>query len=93
MNTVNINPSTLVQTARASTITVIIGGIVGYYRSTLVRETSVLLLPFAAGNFIYIAASGLIPEIKHGDNIGRNLLYYFYIHSWSFTHAWIKILW
>jgi len=61
----------------ASAITVIFGGIAGYYLSALVKEAAVLLLPFAAGNFIYIAASDLIPEIKHGEDVRRNLVHFF----------------
>ncbi|MFQ5758065.1 MAG: ZIP family metal transporter [Candidatus Bathyarchaeia archaeon] len=61
----------------ASAITVIFGGIAGYYLSALVQDAAVLLLPFAAGNFIYIAASDLIPEIKHGEDVGRNLVHFF----------------
>jgi len=60
-----------------SAITVIFGGIAGYYLSALVEESAVLLLPFAAGNFIYIAASDLIPEIKHGEDVRRNLVHFF----------------
>ncbi len=61
----------------ASAATVIIGGVAGYYLSNLVMGAAVLLLPFAAGNFIYIAASDLIPEIKHGEMIKRNLVHFF----------------
>ena len=61
----------------ASAVTVIFGGIAGYYLSALVEGTALLLLPFAAGSFIYIAASDLIPEIKHGENIRRNLVHFF----------------
>jgi zinc and cadmium transporter len=60
-----------------SAVTVILGGIVGCFLSTIIREATILLLPFAAGNFIYVAASDLIPEIKHGENIGRNLVHFF----------------
>jgi zinc and cadmium transporter len=60
----------------ASAVTVIIGGIAGYYLSTIVSGAAVLLLPFAAGNFIYIAASDLIPEIKHGEKIRRNIVHF-----------------
>jgi len=60
-----------------SAVAVILGGIVGYYLSALVAGTPVLLLPFAAGNFIYIAASDLIPEIKHGEDVKRNLVHFF----------------
>jgi zinc and cadmium transporter len=34
------------------------------------------LLPFAAGNFIYIAAADLIPEIKHEENARLNVLHF-----------------
>ena len=60
-----------------SAITVIFGGIAGYYLSAILNGSAVLLLPFAAGNFIYIAASDLIPEIKHGEDVRRNLLHFF----------------
>ncbi len=60
-----------------SALTVILGGIIGYYLSALVEGADVLLLPFAAGNFIYIAASDLIPEIKHGEDVRRNLVHFF----------------
>ncbi len=60
----------------ASAVIVIFGGIVGYYLSALVEDAAVLLLPFAAGNFLYIAASDLIPEIKHGEDVKRNLLHF-----------------
>ncbi|MFB6215813.1 MAG: ZIP family metal transporter [Candidatus Aenigmatarchaeota archaeon] len=44
--------------------TVILGGISGYFLYTAVEGITIYILPFAAGSFIYIAASGLIPEIK-----------------------------
>ena len=47
-----------------SAITIIFGGIVGFLLSGRAGESIVFLLPFAAGSFIYIAASDLIPEIK-----------------------------
>jgi len=43
--------------------TAVIGGIAGFYLSSVVGGFSSLLLPFAAGGFIYIAGSGLIPEL------------------------------
>ena len=36
-----------------------------------------LLLSFAAGNFIYIAASDLIPEVKHDRLLRNNLVHFF----------------
>jgi len=46
-----------------SQATCILGGIIGYFISTAYNITS-YLLPFAAGGFIYIAASDLIPELN-----------------------------
>jgi zinc and cadmium transporter len=34
-------------------------------------------VPFAAGNFIYIAAADLIPEIKHEENATLNIIHFF----------------
>ncbi len=47
-----------------SGITAIFGGIVGFLLSEKIGDSIVYLLPFAAGTFIYIACSDLIPEIK-----------------------------
>jgi zinc and cadmium transporter len=61
----------------ATAATVILGGIAGFHLSALTEGAAVLLLPFAAGNFVYIAASDLIPEIKHGEDAKRNLMHFF----------------
>jgi len=45
-------------------LTAIAGGIIGYFISAFTEEFVVLLLPIAAGGFIYIASSDLIPEIR-----------------------------
>jgi zinc and cadmium transporter len=50
------------------------GGVLAYYVSGEIDIA--LLLSFAAGNFIYIAASDLIPEVKH-DRVLRNNLIHF----------------
>lgn len=52
------------------------GGIVGFYLVGSIEQFAIFLLPFAAGNFIYIACSDLIPEIQHKDHLGRSLLYF-----------------
>jgi len=40
-------------------------------------ETPIIyLLPFAAGNFIYIAAADLIPEIKHQTSLRRASIHF-----------------
>ena len=57
-------------------ITVVFGGIAGFLLSGQIGSAIVYLLPFAAGNFIYIAASDLIPEIKHKKSLKKSLAYF-----------------
>jgi zinc and cadmium transporter len=45
-------------------LSIVIGGLIGYFISKSVGSAVTFLLPFAAGGFIYIAATDLIPEIK-----------------------------
>ena len=45
-------------------LTAVFGGIVGYFISSMVENTVLYILPFAAGGFIYIAATDLVPEIR-----------------------------
>lgn len=52
-----------------SALTFLLGGLVAYAAS--LRFDVTFLLPFAAGNFIYIAAADLIPEVKHEDSLAR----------------------
>ena len=55
-------------------ITAILGGIFGYFLSDHIGSSILLLLPFAAGGFIYIAASDLVPEIRKEVNARKSLL-------------------
>jgi zinc and cadmium transporter len=59
-----------------SAMTAIAGGVVGYFASSILHDSIVYLLPFAAGNFIYIAAADLIPEIKHRVSLGRSVIHF-----------------
>jgi zinc and cadmium transporter len=47
--------------------TIILGALVGYLISGMVEGITILLVPFAAGNFIYIAAADLIPEMHKAE--------------------------
>jgi zinc and cadmium transporter len=60
----------------ATAITAILGGIVGYFAYSILQASIVYLLPFAAGNFIYIAAADLIPEIKHQVSLRRSIIHF-----------------
>ena len=57
----------------ASALTVVPGGLLAYVAGRWLDVT--FLLPLAAGNFLYIAASDLIPEIKHGDDLAQRMLH------------------
>jgi zinc and cadmium transporter len=45
-------------------LTAVFGGIVGFFISSFVENIVIYILPFAAGGFIYIAATDLVPEIR-----------------------------
>lgn len=55
-------------------LTVVLGGIVGYFLSFSVNSFIPYLLPFAAGGFIYIAASDLMPEIRKETSLKKSML-------------------
>lgn len=44
--------------------------------STIGMDTARSRLPFAAGNFIYIGAADLIPEVKAHENAAANLVHF-----------------
>jgi zinc and cadmium transporter len=56
-----------------SQLTAVLGGLIGFF---FVRSSGLesLLLPFAAGGFIYIAASDLIPELHKENDTKRMIL-------------------
>jgi zinc and cadmium transporter len=56
-----------------SATTFLLGGLVAYAASGRLDLT--LLLPFAAGNFLYIAASDLVPEVKHAHGVRDNAIH------------------
>ncbi len=57
-----------------SSLTFLAGGILAYAASF---ELDVgFLVPFAAGNFLYIAASDLVPEVNRHHHLGVNLLHF-----------------
>jgi zinc and cadmium transporter len=68
-----------------SAATIVPGALSTYYLATQFNLS--FLLSFAAGNFIYIAASDLIPEVKH-DRLLRNNL----VHFGAFVGGIVLIL-
>lgn len=57
-----------------SALAAIIGVIIGYLLINQTSDLNNFLLPFAAGGFIYIAASDLIPELHKETNLKRSLI-------------------
>jgi zinc and cadmium transporter len=55
----------------ASASTFLVGGLLAYSASFTVDVT--FLVPFAAGNFLYIAASDLVPEVNKHQSLGENV--------------------
>jgi zinc and cadmium transporter len=56
-----------------SAITSIGGGVLGYFAAGKVDWLANALIPFAAGGFLYIAASDLIPEIRKEKQIKKSI--------------------
>jgi zinc and cadmium transporter len=57
-----------------SGLTFLLGGLLVYAASTQIDV--VFLIPFAAGNFLYIGAADLIPEIKESRDMRTNVVHY-----------------
>lgn len=58
----------------ASALSFLVGGVVAYAASE--RIDIAFLLPFAAGNFLYIGAADLIPEIKMNHGLKTNTVHF-----------------
>lgn len=54
-------------------LTFLVGGLCAYAASFRVDVD--FLIPLAAGNFLYVGASDLLPELKHGERIGETLMH------------------
>jgi zinc and cadmium transporter len=57
-----------------SALSFLLGGLVAYAAASKIDVA--FLLPFAAGNFIYIAAADLIPEVREHESATVNLLHF-----------------
>lgn len=55
-------------------LTAILGAIVALVMSSYVENITIFLIPFAAGTFIYIAGSDLIPEIHKEVEVKKSLM-------------------
>ena len=55
-------------------LTAVLGGIVGYFVSNLNENIVLFILPFAAGGFIYIAATDFVPGIRKGLDMKKYIV-------------------
>ena len=60
-----------------SALAAILGVILGYFLINQIDNLNNFLLPLAAGGFIYIAASDLIPELHKQTNLKKSLISFF----------------
>jgi len=73
-------------------LTALLGVIVGYVMAEVSTIFVTFLLPFAAGGFIYIAASDLVPELHKEKNIMKSLYYFiFFLIGIAFMYG-VKIM-
>jgi len=80
-------------------VSAVAGALVGLFLAETIEPISAYLLPFAAGGFLYIAASDLLPEIRSPKNspkitssiifflIGIGLMYSLQFLPFSHSHA------
>jgi len=53
----------------AAQLTAVIGGLIGFFMFS--EQLRAFMLPFAAGGFVYIAASDLIPELHKDPKLSK----------------------
>ncbi len=71
-------------------LTVILGAVLGYFLAAGVGPLKMYLLAFAAGGFLYISASDLIPEIRKEQSIRKSLISFGYFILGIGLMYWLK---
>lgn len=70
-----------------SALTAVLGALSGYFLSAYSEGITPFMLPFAAGGFLYIAASDLVPELHREADLKRS------VSSFAFFLAGIFSMW
>lgn len=70
--------------------TVIIGALLGFFLASASVTFSEMLLPIAAGGFIYIAGADLVPEMHKSEGTAKILTFLTFILGLAFM-LWIKV--
>jgi len=76
-----------------SSVPVILGGLVGFLLSEYLDGAIIFLVPFAAGSFIYIASTDLIPEIKQDGANFKKMLLSFIVFLFGISLILLMRLW
>lgn len=71
---------------------IIFGGLFGFFLSEKIGKEIIFLLPFAAGSFIYIAASDLIPQIKETKEFQKSVIYFLFFLAGIGIMLFIELL-
>lgn len=74
-----------------SATTAILGTFLGYFLASHSENFIQILMPFAAGGFIYIAASDLIPELHRQTDTGKSLVSIFLFLTGIIFMLWLKM--
>lgn len=64
-----------------SAITAVLGAVIGVIMTSLTGSFTGILVPFAAGGFIYIFASDLIPELHKEPKLSKSMMSFLFLHS------------
>lgn len=57
-----------------SALMAVLGGVLGYFFISTSAAVADFLLPIAAGSFLYISASDLVPELREENHLGKSLV-------------------
>jgi len=68
----------------------ILGTVIGYIFSSHINNFSLLLLPLAAGGFIYIASCDLIPELHRQPDIKKSTVSMLFFILGIILMWWLK---
>jgi len=74
-----VNPKKALLFNFLTALTSILGAVVAYFLSSEVTNFSAFLVPFAAGSFIYIAATDLIPELNKEQNVKKSAIQFLFL--------------
>jgi hypothetical protein len=75
-----------------SALTAVIGSLIAYYLASYIQGVAQFLVPFAAGGFIYIAATDLMPELHKRTQAKESLIQLVTISTGIGLMLFLKIL-